>query len=305
MSKVSFLWATVLALTLNSCTDSGAPKKPKPPKNPAICTIPQGEQPINFFLQYPADTNRYLYSLAELDSGVANFFNYFKYQATQQQQELDTPNQTLMVKDLSDMYALIKNDPLIGYDSSTDYAALRMTFGMSGKRVMLIFEPIVLKPTEEPNMCSVTGTNHYFRADDEASMIALDEESTNQMVNSLVSPMSPIYINHPANPEIHTFINSDGPDGDTRSVIMTFQEIFGMYCANTPAPSMTDRINFTIAANQMTPQGNFKMHVVVNYRIGQTTPVIGTFTGDGADFSTACPTLCQLIPIEKDPFSAH
>lgn len=305
MNKYLKFCAAVLSIAICSCGNSETGTKPKPPVPSPICSIPQGEKPINFFLQYPADSNDYLYSEAEVDSGVANFFTYYKYFANQQQVELDTPNQTLMVRDLKDMYALIKNDPLLEYDSSKDYAALRMTFGMTGKRVILIFEPVVLKPTGEPNLCTVTGSNHYFRADDVSSMVALDEESTNTIVNSLVSPMSPIYINHPANPEIHTFINSDGPDGDSRSAVMTFQEIFGMYCGNTTAPSLDDRINFTILANQMTAQGNFKMHVVVNYRIGQTTPVIGTFAGDGADYATLCPMECVTIPVEKNPFSAH
>jgi len=301
-----FLWfATCIILLGSSCGEGTQTQKAAPKQNSGICGIPENENPINFFLQYPADSNRYLYNTAEVDSGLANFFYYFKYSVNQQQQELDTPNQTLLVRDLSDMYALIKNDPVLAYDPATDYAAIRMNFGMSGKRVILIFEPVVLKPTETPNFCTITGSSHYFRADDNASMVALDEESVNDALMGLRSPMSPIYINHPANPEMHGFINSDDLDGDTRSAVMTFQEIFGMYCANTPAPSLNDRINFTILANQMTPQGNFKMHVVVNYHLGQTQPQIGTFNGDGADFATLCPTRCDVVPIEKDPFSAR
>jgi hypothetical protein len=305
MRFLHYGWVASVVLLFSACGAGQSPENPKPAPPSPICSIPQGEQPINFFLQYPADSNRYLYNVAEVDSGVANFFTYFKYQVNQQQQELDTPNQTLRVKDLNDMYTLIKNDPVLGYNAATDYAALRMSFGMTGKRVIIIFEPVVLKPTGEPNFCTITGSTHYFRADDVSSMVALDEESTNEIINGLCSPMSPIYINHPENPEIHSFINSDGPDGDIRSVVMTFQEIFGMYCANATAPSLNDRINFTILANQMTPQGNFKMHTVVNYRIGQKPPATGTFDGDGADFSTTCPSMCQIIPIEKDPFSAH
>lgn len=300
-----FFGVVAAALLLCSCAET--PKQETPKKNPntPICSIPEGEQPINFFLQYPADSNRYLYNTAEVDSGVANFFTYYKYQANQQQVALDTPNQTLQVKDLSDMYTLIQHDSLLGYNPATDYAAIRMSFGMIGKRVILIFEPVVLKPTETPNLCTISGSNHYFRADDASSMVALDEESMNDAILGLRSPMSPIYITHPANPDLHGFINSEGPDGDTRSAVMTFQEIFGMYCANAPVPSMSDRINFTILANQMTPQGNFKMHVVVNYRLGEAVQQIGTFNGDGADFATLCPTRCDVVPVEKDPFSAR
>lgn len=295
------------AALIASCHGDGGPKHPKPPKGPtAICSIPQGEKPIDFYLSYAADSNRYLYTISELDSGVANFFTYYKYKANQQTIELDTPNQSLRVQDLVDMYNLLKQNQSLGYNPSYDYAALKMSVGMDGKKVMLIFEPVVLKPTaEDSNLCTITSSCSYFKSQPSASMIVLDSASALELVNSLCSPMSPIYINHPANPEIHTFINSDGPDGDTRSMIMTFQEIFGMYCANVTTPSMADRINFTIAANQMEPQGNFKMHVVVNYKIGQNSPAINTFTGDGADYSTNCPTHCDIINILKDPNSVY
>jgi hypothetical protein len=258
-----------------------------------FCNITAREPQLDFSLERNPENNVYIYTDNQLSVGTSNFFANFRYMdASSAVQNLDSPNQKLSVANLVMLYDALAADSTVDYDPDSNYSALRMHFGMDGQKIILIYEPVALKPTSVPKECDVVGTNKYFRTDASNNVIAVSSGTFNLLTNNLRGSGSRIYITHPNNPGISSFINS--PDGvaDVRSNIMSMQEIVRMYCDNADYPNTSDLINFSIVASQ-NAGSNFRMHVVAHYRMGLSSFSPGTFKNYAADYAEMCPFNCS------------
>lgn len=264
----------------------------------SFCSMTDDEKELHFGLERNQDSNFYLFSQDQLNVGMANFYANFKYADSGLIQNLDSSNQTLAVGDLIQLYATLQNDSSVHYDPDSNYSAIQMNFGMEGKKIILIYEPVVLKPTAIAKECTVVSTNRYFRVDSLNNFIEVTYTNYSGLVQRLRNSGSKIHINHPNDPTVSAFINNSDSTGDVRSNIVSFQQIAKMYCDNTSLESFWDRINFTIVANRNAAMtNNYRMHVVPNFRLGLSSTASGTYKNYAADFVQMCPTKCNIVSI--------
>ncbi|MBL7713444.1 MAG: hypothetical protein JNL13_13315 [Chitinophagaceae bacterium] len=262
-----------------------------------ICNMTSREPQLNFSLDRNPESNVYVYTENQLNNGLANFSANFRYlDAGGNVQPLDPSDQKLSVSNLIQLYDALVTDSTVGYDPDSNYSALRMHFGMDGQKIILIYEPVALKRTGVPKECDVVGTNKYFRTDASNSFIAISAGTFNLLTNNLRGSGSNIYITHPNNPNIFSFINNTDATGDIRSNVMSMQEIVRMYCDNADYPNAADKINFSIVASQYAGS-NYRMHVVAHYRMGLSLPSSGTFKNYAADYAEMCPVNCGRFNI--------
>lgn len=262
-----------------------------------FCSLTSKERELHFGLDRNANTNNYVYTAAQVYAGEANLYANFKY-FDGTLRDLDSSNQSLALNDLISLYNVLRYDSSVGYNPDSSYSALRMHFGLEGRRIILIYEPVVLKPIGTSKECNVIGTDKYFRADAADYLIPVSNMDFATLTNNLRSTTSNIRINHPNNPTVSNFINTSDSSGDIRSNIISFQQVVRMYCDNTGVESMPDRIRFTIVANQNeTLTSNFRMHVVPNYNLGASSPIPGSYRSYAADYTQMCPTICNIVTV--------
>lgn len=263
-----------------------------------FCSITSSEPELDFGLGRDTSNNLYVYTQSQLNAGLSNFYANFQYKDTGTVQNLDSSKEMLTINQLIELFSVLETDTSLHYEKDSNYSALRLHFGMEGKKIILIYEPIVLKPTIVPKECTVVGTNSYYRIDSLDNLIPISSSTQSILVNNLRDGSSKIHITHPYNPTTCNFINNYDSTGDIRSNIVSFQQISKMYCDNTQGVSLTDKINFTIVANQNASYtSNYRMHVVPNFRLGLSSPVTGTYKNYGADYLEMCPVKCNIVSI--------
>lgn len=263
-----------------------------------FCSITSIEPDLHFGLDRDTSLNNYVFTQSQLSAGLFNFHTNFKYDNSGTIVELDSSKQTLSIDELLQLFSELESDSSVHYVPDSNYSALRLFFGMEAKKIILIYEPIVLKPTGVPKECSIASTNKYFRVDSNGYFIPITASSQIMLMNNLQSSSSKIRITHPINPSTYNFIDNLDSTGDIRSNIISFQQISKMYCDNTQGVSLTDRINFTIVANRNASlTSNYRMHVVPNFRLGLSTAVSGTYKNYAADYAQMCPVKCNIVSI--------
>jgi len=305
-SKILLIISGTFLLLQYACTraDKGRQKETGTVQNSSFamltndfCNMTAREPQLNFSLDRNPESNVYIYTDNQLSAGLANFAANFRYMSSGGTvQPLDPSNQQLSVGNLMQLYGVLIMDSTVDYDPDSNYSALRMHFGMDGQKMILIYEPVALKPTGVPKECDVVGTGKYFRTDASNSFIAISSSTFTLLTNNLRGSSSNIYITHPNNPGTYSFINNTDASGDIRSNVMSMQEIIRMYCDNADYPNTSDLINFSIVANQNSGS-NFRTHVVAHYRMGLSVPSSGTFKSYAADYAEMCPINCGRFNI--------
>lgn len=263
-----------------------------------FCSLTGREPVLDFGLDRSPSMNNYVFSQSQVNDGIANFHAYFKYEESSVVSNLDSPDNSLSVGELLTLYSELESDSAVDYDPDSNYSALRITFGMEGKKIVLIYEPIALKPTTVAKECFVVSTNKYYRVDSGDNFVPLSNADFATLTNSFKGSSSKIYISHPNNIGVHKFINASDETGDIRSNIVSFQQISRMYCDNNQEYSLYDRIKFTIVANQNESlTSNYRMHVVANFRLGLSVPATSTYKNYAADYMQLCPISCNVVSI--------
>ena len=263
-----------------------------------FCNIVNDEKRLDFGLDRDTSANNYVFTQSQLNEGLLNLHAHFKYKDFSIVQNLDSSKQTLSIQELYQMFYALQYDTSVHYNPDSNYSALRLHFGMEGKKLILIYEPVILIPTTVPKECSVSATDQYYRIDSVGNFINISNTECAYLLSNLRSGSSKIHILHPNNSTVFHFINTSDASGDIRSNIITYQQIAKMYCDNTQGISSSDRINFTIVANQnATLTSNYRMHVVPNFRIGLSSAVSGTYKNYAADYLEMCPIKCNIVSI--------
>ncbi|MFA6150152.1 MAG: hypothetical protein WC716_02450 [Chitinophagaceae bacterium] len=261
-----------------------------------FCSLTSREPTLDFGLDRSPSINNYVFSQSQVNDGIANFHTNFKYEVSSVVSNLDTPDNTLSISELLTLYSELESDSVVDYDPDSNYSALRISFGMEGKKIVLIYEPIALKATTVAKECFVVSTDKYYRVDSGDNFVPLSNVDFATLTANLRSSSSKIYITHPNNTGVHKFINASDESGDIRSNIVSFQQISRMYCDNNQEYSLSDRIKFTIVANQNESlTSNYRMHVVANFRLGMSVPATNTFKNYAADYMQMCPTHCNIV----------
>jgi hypothetical protein len=240
-------------------------------------------------------TNVYRYLKSELETGISNFQTNFKYVNSQGVLEpIARSADSVSIANIDSMYKIIYiNSQYAPADG--DYAALRMHLGMEGNKMVVIFEPIILKATNTANLCNIIPTGIYFRNYPEGTWRKInDSNEFKTRIDAYQSPNSQINIIHSNNASTKFMNQGDFATDDIQNCIIPIQQINSMYCDNAGAsPLNTDKIAFTIIANNyFVGSPNYKLHIVASYNIG-ILPVADKYVGLGADFTQLCPINCN------------
>lgn len=264
----------------------------------SFCTITAQENALDFGSSIPNDSNVYLYSTNQLNEGLQNFYNYFQYDSLGTIINLDSSYARLKTSSIQSLYSIISEDSTLNFNPSTDYGAMRFHFGMQEKKLIIIFEPLILRSSETPNECNVISTQMYYVSNSLGEIDLIDNEAFATLVQNFQGENSKININHPSNVANKKFIATDDTLGDIKSCTMSFQEIVRMYCDNSASPNNDDLINFwIIAKNCYLNNPNYQLGIVASFRIGESAPMQGSFKNYAADYSQMCPPKCNIVEI--------
>jgi hypothetical protein len=266
------------------------------------CGIIVNERTLHYGDPVGDDQNVYCYEEDEVKDGKENFKAYFK---TGDGHDLETPIEQLSIANIKKMMEDIRK-PEYGYDIVNCYAAVKMTYGMVGKRVIMIYTPVILRDMYAPTTYDeyVIYTKQSYTAYNGWNPI--NQTDSGRFVEAFTGNAANIQITHHSETtsDIEKFINEDWPDGDTRSCIIPLQEIMDMYMDNNGQPcNDQDIVKFEIIANNhfSTTGGsveNYKIHTVVyNSKLGLPGADPKRFEGLAVDFAQMCPPRCLNVNV--------
>jgi hypothetical protein len=258
------------------------------------CDTTLGETPLKYGA-LACSTNVYVYTLSEMERSKIYFKNHFRYKSLR-----DTIKNLPVSIDSQSFRALVgKVRAIYPLQSDSGHAAVRFHFGMENRAMVIIFQPVFLSK-QYPN---IPDSSYKFIQSEIDSfyqvvggqLVRIDTARKSRLIKNY---QDNVYIVHIKDSnDTHFNCSSDFHDGDTRFALMPLQQIFRMYCENSP--SQNDNITFQIVADShYVTQGqkveNFKVHVVayINEKVIDNWSS-ETFKDYAADFDQMCPPKCD------------
>lgn len=232
------------------------------------------------------DKNVYSYAKYELEPNEEQFYAHYRYGNDEQ---LDNTFTKVKVSYLCSFYNIIKSNSNY-HPENGDLSALRMYFGMQDKRIVIIYEPVILKETVRNQRYESKLFGRFWTADASGSLSEINNAAV--LIQNYQSQNSNIYIKHITGAGTK-FIDKDDDFsvGDVKYCTMPLQQIFRMYRDNSNGYNPDDAILFTIVASDYFSNSgdNYKTHIVANYKTGSIPEQSNTYKGLGADFSQMSP----------------
>jgi hypothetical protein len=284
-----------------------------------LSTLISIETPLHFgLLKDPG--NYYTFNKEDIDLGENKFYSNYKYDnginssGIPDTTRLDSCYTLVRLDTLS---AIIKDLKIAGYPISDKYyTAVRMHYGMEGKKLILIFEPIVLKPSsnESPNKnCKIISPckNRLYKFDEFGNAKIINSNEFQKFIDEYRSSSSKIYINH-FNKIKKTKFYEAKPDNlkesDVKSAVMSVQQILRVFKDNSGNFNLgREKIKFSFVSQNYNGSEDGKPHIIATYNFGVLSEKSlsnkeeeeANFIGLGGDFSQLCPDQCNEISINK------
>ena len=243
------------------------------------------------------------YTTSNLRKGLSDFYKYFQYTVNNPDNPptmLDSCNERVSLDDICELYSDIIGSKK--YNPNTDFAAIRIIYGMEEKHLVMIYQPIILKYSdsnyEEFRIYNLdTSIQNFYRLTSDGILQRFENrDQIVPLVDAFRSSDSHIYITRRRGDEDHKY--KDGPDA--KSTVFLMQDIISVYLRNPNPPSATPKITFSFVSNayrySLFEKYKQKAHIVAHYNIGKNPRVDGLrFSSCGADYSQMCPPQCDAI----------
>jgi len=307
-----------VATSSATVADTTKAATPAPATTIDICALTNDEDSLDFG-RGDQRTN-YMYTLSELNTGIAAFGNYFKYQVSKAPVTtaplVNVPSK-VKLSEINKRIDEIKK--MMSGTGKKYFSALQMHYGIKDKKIIIIYEPIALSNYENSfkkygyyRCDDVTSTNNFYVANDDGTLKLLDADTKKTLIDSYTGK---IYIQHFYKDTKNSidFITDDAnaERGDIHYCTMPIQQVIREYRENIKdcsASNPDDLVSFNIIADNryyfgkrpiLLRRRNYKLHVIVSYGTLRDNGFDGTFNGLSADFGQMCPPNCGWSQIPE------
>jgi hypothetical protein len=255
------------------------------------------EKSIAFFGWYGTMYNR-RYDNGDLAKYTEYFNKHFKYENNGTPQSLD--DCTVQVK-MDFIKTFFDQAKVLGnYNSNQDFTGIKIIYGMEGRKLIMIFQPLILKRTFDMDYGgyyydAVLSSNCY-KINNNGSLdgphLLQDYQG---LIDGYQAPNSKIYMEK-ITTDSHKFINGTS----TSSCTLALQDVIEVYLhnINTQIPDLNAQVTFSFVASLMTTndpnQADWEQHIVVSHRPGQLeNDGVHKFRSYALDYSQLCPPQCD------------